>query len=681
MKLSRNLPACADRTCFVVCGGRQHTRARSRNNGVLNGSMFTAGYVGQGFDFNNETRVTVVDNPADFNKQKFTVEAWITAQSFTCPTECAVFIVSKSGSNGTFGFELGLTRESGFLRFSLNGAAGGADVIDDVSLNDGNFHHVAAVYDGATMKIFLDGVLANQKLETATINYEANSPFVIGSRQTLNSTRTYPELIDEVGYYNRALSASEIAAIHAAGTAGKCKPTATVAPANGVGWWSGDGNANDISGGGNNGTPENGAGFVAGRAGQGFLLDGIDDQVVIGNVPSLELQTGDFTIEAWANIAQSKFNVIAGKDGCGDPNIYSLLVDQSNAPGFSVVNSAGDSFIVSASAVSLNEWHHIAGVKEGTNIKIYVDGVLQNTLAISGTFGANNKIFAIGDRINSNPTGCGNTNFSGRIDEVSLYNRALTAAETQSIFNAEIAGKLKTAATPTGLADFGFENSDSGFEKNEMQIEKQTPQSPQVVNVIVGDATVSYPSVTTAGTTQQIPLDPALFPALPMGTHTGLIYDIATDAVFTGNPTVCFNLPSFDPKQFADLLVMHFEAGAWVDVTDSNNSTFPMLCTNPVSSFSPFAIVSVPVLSASVSVGGQVFDSEGRAIYRAEVVMTDGQGGTRTALTNSFGYYTIEGIPAGAIYFFNVRAKEHQFQMQAVTVNDNISNLDFTASP
>ena len=211
------------------------------------------------------------------------------------------------------------------------------------------------------------------------------------------------------------------------------------------------------------------------------------------------------------------------------------------------------------------------------------------------------------------------------------------------------------------------------------QIEKQTPQSPQVVNVTVGNATVSYPSVTTAGTTQQIPLDPALFPALPMGTHTGLVYDIATDAVFTGNPTVCFNLPSFNSTQFANLRVMHFEAGAWVDVTDSNNSTFPTLCTNPVSSFSPFAIVSVPILSASVSVSGRVFDADGRAIYRAEVVMTDSQGGTRTALTNSFGYYIIEGVPTGELYFVSVRSKEYQFQTQAVTVNDNISNLNFTA--
>ena len=55
----------------------------------------------------------------------------------------------------------------------MNGAAGGADLINAVSVNDGNFHHVVASYDGATMKIFLDGVLSAQTSVSTTINYEA----------------------------------------------------------------------------------------------------------------------------------------------------------------------------------------------------------------------------------------------------------------------------------------------------------------------------------------------------------------------------------------------------------------------------------------------------------------------------------------------------------------------------
>lgn len=177
--------------------------------------------------------------------------------------------------------------------------------------------------------------------------------------------------------------------------------------------------------------------------------------------------------------------------------------------------------------------------------------------------------------------------FNGLIDEVSLYNRALTDVEIASIFNAGIAGKLKSATTPTGFSIADLQNSVNIF-------------SPQVVNTTIGDATVTFPTVTTAGTTQQIPLNTALFPALPMGTHTGLAYDIATSAVFTGNPTVCFNVPSFTPAQFTNLRVFHFEAGAWINRTATSN-TFPTLCTQGLTSLSPFAIVQVNAVATSTA--------------------------------------------------------------------------------
>lgn len=243
------------------------------------------------------------------------------------------------------------------------------------------------------------------------------------------------------------------------------------------------------------------------------------------------MQTGDFTIEVWANAAQSKNQIIAGKDACGNPNIYSLFLLQDNTPSFRVVNSAGGSFIAAASAISLNQWHHIVGIKEAASIKIFVDGVLQNTLAIPASFVANGEQFSIGNRINSNPTGCGNLNFSGRIDEVSVYNRALSAEEIAAIHAAGSAGK----------------------------------------------------------------------------------------------------------------------------------------CLAPT--------------AASVSIGGRVTTARGRGIARVRVLLTDLSGETRTALTNSFGYFRFEAVAAGENYILEARHKRYTFAPQVIFATEDLSEVNFTTSP
>ena len=117
-----------------------------------------------------------------------------------------------------------------------------------------------------------------------------------------------PGLVDEVEYFNRALSASEIQAIYNAGSAGKCR-TCTPPPPNMVSWWPGDGNANDIQD-GNNGTLQNGATFAAGMVDQAFLLDGIDDFIDVGNAPNLQVSAGEFTVDAWVN-----FNALSHPPG------------------------------------------------------------------------------------------------------------------------------------------------------------------------------------------------------------------------------------------------------------------------------------------------------------------------------------------------------------------------------
>jgi hypothetical protein len=90
-----------------------------------------------------------------------------------------------------------------------------------------------------------------------------------------------------------------------------------------------------------------------------------------------------------------------------------------------------------------------------------------------------------------------------------------------------------------------------------------------------------------------------------------------------------------------------------------------------------------PPTAASVSIGGRVANSEGISVSRAWVTLTDGAGNSRTTLTNPFGYYNFDGVPAGATYILTVSSKQYLFadSPRIISVQDNLSDVDFIASP
>lgn len=87
-----------------------------------------------------------------------------------------------------------------------------------------------------------------------------------------------------------------------------------------------------------------------------------------------------------------------------------------------------------------------------------------------------------------------------------------------------------------------------------------------------------------------------------------------------------------------------------------------------------------PPSAASVSISGRVFAPDGRGVRNARVTLTDAQGNTRTVLTASFGYYRFEEVAVGETYVVAVRSKRFQFAPQVVSVSDELTELNFTAS-
>ena len=233
--------------------------------------------------------------------------------------------------------------------------------------------------------------------------------------------------------------------------------TCTSPPPNMVSWWPGDGNASDVQG-SNNGTLEGSTTFAVGMVGQAFSFNGVDGGggVNLSDVPAFDFTpTSSFTMEAWVKTfgpsapPQDAQAIVVLNNQCSN-TVQALSIPNSTGKAVFQVRDANGlgGFVVSPSALSLNTFHHIAGVREvtvsGNSVKLYIDGALVATTPdlSTGPLAANTSDF-IGRRFP-----CANTNtFNGLIDEPAIYNRALTDAEIQAIFDAGSAGKCKPVCT------------------------------------------------------------------------------------------------------------------------------------------------------------------------------------------------------------------------------------------
>ena len=83
--------------------------------------------------------------------------------------------------------------------------------------------------------------------------------------------------------------------------------------------------------------------------------------------------------------------------------------------------------------------------------------------------------------------------------------------------------------------------------------------------------------------------------------------------------------------------------------------------------------------TATVSVSGRVKTATGRGVYNARVTIVSSGGTTRMAITNAFGYYRFEGVTAGVTYTITARSKTYTFAPQTLQINNNATDVDFTA--
>lgn len=150
---------------------------------------------------------------------------------------------------------------------------------------------------------------------------------------------------------------------------------------------------------------------------------------------------------------------IIGKGGGGTD--FDLQAETDNRFRFYI---AGGNNVASSTTIQTNVWYHVAGTWDGTELKMYVNGVLENTNPVQNlTRGQSGNPLDIGYQ-----PSFGGRFFNGLIDEAEIFDRALSELEIQSIVNAGNAGKCKQAPCGTvSLSPSSLPNGTAGFPYNQ----------------------------------------------------------------------------------------------------------------------------------------------------------------------------------------------------------------------
>ena len=373
------------------------------------------------FDNAGDERISVGNSPS-VQLTVGTMSAWIKTSNAGSSYRG---IIAKQMAYGMF-----LNNNS----FSIYDWGANAERSSGKILNDNQWHHVACSFQSGVSNgtlCYADGVLI---LTTTMTVSNQNAPLYIAEA---NATQFFNGQIDNVHLYSRVLSPTEIRALY------QQNKTLINAPqkdqlTNGlVGYWSFNAPdmhwptnvAYDRSGRGNNGSILNmstSSSPVSGASGQALNFDSINDHILVPNSTSLNI-TSSITISAWIkpnSFGQNNFGRIVHKDGV---NGYIFSLNNNSITNGLLFYSGGVNASTS-NVITLNRWQHVASVFNGSTVTLYVNGIAVSTQA-QPALTASTASLGIGIRPADSLRG-----FDGIIDEVRIYNRALSDSEMKQLY-------------------------------------------------------------------------------------------------------------------------------------------------------------------------------------------------------------------------------------------------------
>ncbi len=401
-------------------------------DGTHNGGGWGIGKFGNAADFDGNDLISV-PNMTGLGNTSFTLQGWINVRSQ--PTVYSSMVISSSG-----GFVLYINQSTPYPRAQMyNGTSWIGIACNTFTTNFNEWNHLALAYDESTtsMTLYYNGQkCSGPTTVTGGFNDSYTTTFQIGA---YTGSYLHDGLVDDVKVYNYARTPGQIAYDYNRG-----KPVAhwkfdeceggTIhdSSENGNhGTWSGAGGGTQTSVGTCSTSGTAWGNGVSGKYGASLNFDGTDDYVDVNT----NLSTIPYTISGWIKYSGSLTTpgFVSFTDSNGrrrDVYIYN-----NNMLRIFTYDGSNARYYVSPTIKSFNDnqWHHIVGTFDGTTPYVYADGIRYSvsTPVSAGTY-PTGKI-RIG-ALNISPM-TSQYYFSGQIDDVQIYNYALSADQVKQLTN------------------------------------------------------------------------------------------------------------------------------------------------------------------------------------------------------------------------------------------------------
>jgi hypothetical protein len=418
--------------------GTTATDSAGSNDGTLSGGLdagtdSVAAVKDNGLSFNGTSdEVTIPSFPG--MTSPFSFSAWIKPDLASTTAKSAHVL---RGDNTNFYIkwdsDFGPAETLGF--FSTTGS----NVQTSLgTVTPGQWHHIVGTYDGTTLRAYNNGVEVNTRT-TSLIPRSAGQSTLIGNN--------FEGDVDDVRVYNRVLSATEIGLLYS-------DPSNCIAPDTGlVGHWGLDettgSTITDLSGSGNDGAWSDGTGDVVveetivGQDGTALSFDGSNDIITIPHSASLDVSSG-YTFSTWAYFDSTASTPIVGNIfGKNNSNWGDGLAIGRGSAGGNIVNGRVRLFVAHNRSVTdpdryeytnwqypVDEWVYVTVKWDGSRIWFYRNGA-----RIYGALMPEAPDISVGDvTIGRTRANGGTYHMDGNLDDVRLYNRALSDEEIARLY-------------------------------------------------------------------------------------------------------------------------------------------------------------------------------------------------------------------------------------------------------
>jgi hypothetical protein len=345
-----------------------------------------------------------------------TVAVWLKVDQFDLTWQA---IVAKGDS----AWRLSRNSNDGRLHFACSGLSP-QSVESVTSVDDDLWHHVVAVYDGSTLSLYIDGSLDNSVSASGSISTNGYNVYIAENSQATG--RYWDGWLYDVRLYARALTATEIAELY--GLVGRWKLDESSGTT-----------AFDSSLMGKNGTYTNGVtlgGSGPYSSNKAAQFDGNNDYV---NLPTYTTDfSGGYTISVWGRPTNSGYWARFADFGRGedlDNFFFGRQASTSTLESTIHDGSLGWRYpITEANAIVNNSWkHYTVTVDSEGKAKLYVDAeVVEGEPPSDVTIGVPSNVTRTSNFIARSNWGVDDY-FQGKMHDLQLYNRALSASEVQEI--------------------------------------------------------------------------------------------------------------------------------------------------------------------------------------------------------------------------------------------------------